>query len=316
MGVIKVLITGAAGLVGSYLAEMCVEAGYETVGIDNFFRGSIKNLDGVIKKSNFKFIKASILDINGILNEPFDCVAHLAAVVATRHFYESALDTYSINLNGTKVMLDWAKKNKVKKFVNASSSEIYGHPQRIPTREDTPSFFDSTETTTRWSYALGKMLAEHIANCYKTDFSVSHLRFANIYGPRDIDESHVIPCMLINVHKGNKIIVNKNADKIRRSFLYATDAANAAFLAMSRFESGESFNVGSSSEITIAGLLKLIFELCRKNVEVEFSLTRAGDPERRLLDMAKSREKLGFLAEVSLIEGIKQTYEAVKIFHG
>jgi len=305
------LITGAAGLVGSYLSEICVESGFEVTAIDNFFRGDIKNLSAVINSPGFKFIEGDILDIGSLPLAEFDCVFHMAAVVATKFFYEGALDTFNNNCYGTKIMLDWAAAHKVKKFVNASSSEIYGHAQKIPTDEVTPSLFDAVENTPRWSYALGKMLAEHIGNCYKDRFGICHLRYANIYGPRDIEENHVIPYLLKNIHEGRKIKINKNASSVRRSFLYASDAANAAFLAAKNGVSGESYNIGSDHELSIAELVAAAFEICSAEVEVEYSLERAGDPERRLLDISKARKTLGFDPAVTLEEGMKKTYEAI-----
>ncbi len=312
MSGIKVLITGAAGLVGSYLCEICLEAGYKVTGIDNFFRGSIQNLKNALHSSKFKFIEGDILNGPAIPGGGFDCVFHLAAVVATKFFYEGVIDTFETNCRGTKIMLDWSAENGVKKFINASSSEIYGHAQKIPTDELTPAYFDAVEITPRWSYALGKMLGEHIANSYSRRFKVCHLRYANIYGPRDIDENHIIPYLLKNIHENRKIIVNKNADHIRRSFLYATDAAIAAFqAAINGAGCGEAYNIGSIEEISINDLIQKAFQICSKKVEIEYSLERSGDPARRLLDITRAKEKLGFIPEVNLDYGMRKTYEAI-----
>lgn len=286
-------------------------AGYEVTALDNLFRGEMSNLEEVSGAPGFKFVKGDILDIASMGLSGFDAVFHMAAVVATRYFYEGAMETFTNNCLGTKVMLEWAKSSGVKVFVNASSSEIYGHPQAVPTPETCPSHFDAVETTPRWSYAMGKALAEHLANCFKNDMTVSNLRYANIYGPRDIDENHVIPYFLRSVYGGRKVVVNREASRIRRTFLYAKDAAEAAFLASKRAASGESFNIGSAEEVTIEELLRLVFKICSKEAEVEYSLNRPGDPERRLLDMSKAREKLGFVPAVSLAEGVRRTYEAI-----
>lgn len=308
----KTLITGAAGLTGSYLAEKCLAAGEQVIGIDNFFRGTMDNLAEIKDNKNFEFINGDILDIEKMNLKDVNKIYHLAAIVPTKYFYEAPVDTYMVNCHGTKVMIDWALKNGVEKFVNASSSEIYGHPQSIPTTELTPTHYDAVETTTRWSYAQGKILTEHIGNFYKDKINICHLRYANVYGPRDIDDNHVIPYLINRVLRSEKIIINKDADKIKRTFLYMTDCADATYLAMEKSPSGESYNIGSDQEVTIQQLLNIIFEITGKTTEVEYSLSRVGDPQRRLLDISKAKGMLGVDIKVSLEEGIGQTVHWMK----
>ncbi|BDR67481.1 UDP-glucose 4-epimerase [Clostridium tetani] len=311
----KTLITGVAGLTGSYLVEKCLAEGEQVIGIDNLFRGTMSNLEGVMNDKNFQFIKGDVLDISKMELKDIDRIYHLAAIVPTKYFYEAPVDTYMINCHGTKVMIDWALKNNVKKFVNASSSEIYGHPQRIPTDELTPTLYDAVEITPRWSYAQGKILTEHIGNYYKDKIDICHLRYANVYGPRDIDDNHVIPYLINRVLRGEKIIINKDADKIKRTFLYMSDCSDATYLAMQNSPSGESYNIGSNQEVTIQQLLDMIFKITGKTIEVEYSLHREGDPQRRLLDTTKAKKMLGMEIKVSLEEGIRKTSEWIKKYY-
>lgn len=308
----RTLITGVAGLVGSYLAEKCLEAGEEVVGIDNFFRGTAGNIEKISRNGRFKFIEGDVLDIEKLGLEGIGRVYHMAAIVPTRYFYEAPVATFDVNCYGTRLMVEWAVRNGVESFVNASSSEIYGHPQIVPTPETAPSCFDSVGKTTRWSYALGKLMGEHIGNHFKEKIRICHLRYANVYGPRDIDPEHVIPYIISKVLAGEKVVLHKNAASIRRTFLYASDCAEATRLAMQKAPSGESFNIGSAEEITIADLASLIGEIAGAKPEIEYSLLRPGDPERRLLDTGRSRETLGFSPATPLREGVGETFDWMK----
>lgn len=311
----KTLITGVAGLTGSYLSEKCIEAGEQVIGIDNFFRGNLDNLKKIIDNKNFEFIKGDILDIEKMNIKDVNKVYNLAAIVPTKYFYEAPVDTYMVNCHGTKLMIDWALKNNVQRFVNASSSEIYGHPQKVPTDELTPSHYDAVGETTRWSYAHGKILTEHIGNFYKDKINICHLRYANVYGPRDIDDNHVIPYIIGKVLANEKVILNKKANEIKRTFLYMTDCADASYLAMEKSPSGESYNIGSDHEVTIKELLDTICEITGKKANVEYSLERSGDPKRRLLDIKKAKEILGVEIKVSLEDGLKETIKWMKKAH-
>jgi nucleoside-diphosphate-sugar epimerase len=305
------LITGAAGLTGSFLAERCLEAGDEVIGIDNFFRGTRQNLEGALRHPRFRFLEADIRDIERLPLAGVERVFHLAAIVPTRYFYEAPVDTYLVNCHGTKRVLDWALAQGAKTFVNASSSEIYGHPVEVPTTELTPSHFDAAEKTTRWSYALGKLLTEHIGNFHKARIDICHLRYANVYGPRDIDDNHVIPYLIGRVLRGQPVVLNKNAREITRSFLYMTDCAAATYLAL-RSPTGESYNVGSPVEVTLQELVETIFRLAGRSVPIEYSLERPGDPRRRLLDTSKARRMLGYAPVVSLEDGLGETMAWMK----
>jgi len=311
----KILITGVAGLVGSYLAEKCLDEGEEVVGIDNFFRGSMRNLENVSGNRRFTFIEDDIINIGKLDLNGVGRIYHLAAIVPTKYFYSAPVETFNVNCYATKLMIEWAVANGVEKFVNASSSEIYGHPQQVPTPEQAPSFFDPVEKTARWSYALGKLMGEHIGNHYKNIISICHLRYANVYGPRDIDPEHVIPYIISKVLDGEKIVLNRNASRIRRTFLYATDCAVATRLAMDKSPSGVSFNIGATEEISICELASMIFEIAGSRSDVEYSLERPGDPSRRLLDIGRAKETLGFVPSTPLREGVRKTFEWMKKLH-
>lgn len=307
----KILITGCCGLIGSYLTEMCVNAGHEVVGIDNLSRGSLTNIKNILGSKNFEFQSIDIRKIEYLtIKKPKfspDVVIHLAAVVPTKFFYEGEIETFLNNVWGTYCMLNWANYSSVKKFINGSSSEIYGHPIEIPTKEETVSVFDNPLETSRWSYAQGKLLTEHLGNrfsTFKKDFSVTHLRYANIYGPKDLEDNHVIPYIINRVLRNEKLVMSEYATQTRRTFIHARDCAEATLLSMN--VNNETLNIGSQEEVTVSELVEMIFELVGKRVEIEYSLERKGDPERRYLDISKEKKLLNWEPKISLREGLKE----------
>jgi nucleoside-diphosphate-sugar epimerase len=315
---LAILITGVAGLTGSYLAEKCIENGETVIGIDNLFRGTKQNLESILSHERFTFIEDDILNIHRYTEQfsnKIHEIYHLAAVVPTKYFYEEPVMTFENNCLATKIMIEWGIKIGATKFVNASSSEVYGHPQEIPTKETTPTYYDAVEITPRWSYAQGKILTEHIGNYYKDKIAICHLRYANVYGPRDIDENHVIPYILNKLIKNEEIHLNKKADTIKRTFLYMTDCANATYLAMKYMKSGISYNIGSSEEVTIHELFKTCLQVMQDlgvasdEGNIIYDIERVGDPTRRVLDITRAKQELGISIDTSLYDGIRRTGE-------
>ena len=308
------LITGVAGLTGAHLVRECLANGDTVVGVDNLFRGKKENIVEVIDDKSFRFIECDFRDyINNPASETkFDGIYHLAAIVPTKYFYEEPELTYEVNCRGTHEIFKWAIKHGIKRFINASSSEIYGHAKDFPTKETALSIYDAVEGTVRWSYAHGKILTEYLLNHYSKDIEVCHLRYANVYGPYDDDDHHVIPYMLNCIARGADVNLNKQSNEIRRSFLYMSDCAIATRLAMLHMKTGTSYNIGNPEETTISNL----WQVCLKAMseagitygkQPKYDVSRAGDPTRRVLDISRAKEHLGYSPVVMLEGGIKRT---------
>lgn len=315
----NVLITGVAGLTGAHLARKCLACGDTVTGVDNYFRGTERNIQELFSHKNFIFYNEDFRTfIQYNRPDPFEEIYHLAAIVPTRYFYEAPELTYEVNCHGTYLLFRWALQGGARRFVNASSSEIYGHPQQTPIREDMPSSYDSVETTTRWSYAHGKILTEYLLNAHKEQIALCHLRYANVYGPYDVDPHHVIPYMLLCLWENKPITLSENANEVKRSFLYMSDCADATYLAMKKMTSGTSYNIGNPEEVSV----RQLWELAKEIAEEEFSLAyghqpsytlkRAGDPQRRVLDIQRAKSQLGYTPRVSLREGLQKTARWMK----
>lgn len=335
------LITGVAGTTGSQILDLLLESedvkrGERVIlGVDNFFRGSLANIVTQLQKSPGKFYffekdfreisecasRRLVLDEDKDLICRIDEVYHMAAVVPTHYFYDSPDLTYEVNCKGTIDLFNWCLNTGVKRFVVGSSSEIYGHisPEDLPAKETTMSHFDSEEDSTRWSYAEGKLLTEHYLNHYKKDMErVCHLRFANTYGPRDLDDNHVLPYLINCVVNHKEIHLNKDSDHFFRTFLNNHDSARACVEVMNKGKNGVAYNVGSEEEVSITNLLKLICEIGHEDYGIDTSdlkvikdIDRPGDPRRRVLDTTRLFEDTGFRPVVSLREGIRQMFDKV-----
>lgn len=337
------VITGVCGTTGSQILDYLSKENKEildgqrvVVGVDNLFRGCIDNIrshfntkyfiyqfssfeNAFLSKTSDGRWKIPAKKIIGSEEYVIDEIYHMAAVVPTKYFYERPDLTYKVNCQGTIDLFDWARDNGVRRFIVGSSSEIYGHikDEDIPAKEITKSNFDSEEVSTRWSYAQGKLLTEHYLNHFKGDMErVCHLRFANTYGPRDMDDNHILPYLVNCVVNGREIHINKNADRIRRTFLNNQDSARACVELMSKGKNGAAYNVGSMEEITIENLLLTImtigsrdFGLNTGEIKVVRDISRPGDPVRRVLDTSRLKKDTGFEPCVRLETGIRSMFE-------
>lgn len=327
------LITGVAGTTGSqildYLAETEeVKSGRRNiVGIDNFFRGNIDNIKDHLSKPYFKFFEEDFRLLYQIpaYSQAYDYlhdldeIYHMAAIVPTRYFYERPDLTYEINCQGTIDLFNWAIEFGVDRFIVGSSSEIYGHIESkdFPAKEDTMSHFDSEELSTRWSYAEGKLLTEHYLNHFKDKIKVCHLRFANTYGVRDLDDNHVLPYLVNRICRDEDAIINKYAEVYKRTFLNNKDSARACIEIMKNGKSGLAYNVGSSEEISILKLVNKIISIYEQKTGLKYTgklipeIERPGDPLRRVLSVERLYNDTGFIPKITLDEGINEMIDVV-----
>lgn len=346
-----ILVTGCAGNTGSYVCELLLKNKDNlVVGIDNFFRGIRANLNNFINNDRFMFLESDIQritankfgfvfevpmsayiikpnfreltyvtsvpakDVSVVTIKSIEEVYNLAAVVPTKYFYERPDLTYKVNCESAIRLFDNSMKLKVKKFLNASSSEIYGHNAE-DAKETNQQVYDSVDTSTRWSYAHGKILTEYYMNYFKEKIYVVHLRYANCYGERDLDENHVLPYILNKFVKGEVAHLNEKPDDYYRSYLYMTDAAEATVACMNNGKSGTAYNVGTRQMISVRELA----ELCKGVAEgkgytpqIKYDMPeRPGDPHKRVLDITRITEDTGWTPKVNLLKGIENTLEWV-----
>lgn len=312
----RILVTGGAGYIGSHLADVLLKDGHTVYALDDLSTGRIANIQHLLDLDRFHFVNDTILDgeLMDHLIAGVDQVYHLAAVVGVKHVVGDPLRTIQINVTGTEIVLEKARRHW-KRTVIASSSEVYGKNPNLPWSEEDDCLLGST-TVSRWSYALSKCIDEHCAWAHARDgFPVSIVRYFNSYGPR-IDPNgygSVVARFITQAISGQPITVYGDGLQ-SRCFTYIADTVRGTMLAGTVPEAiGKAFNIGANQETTISDLAKLVRTLVRSDSEiVHVPYERAfgdgfEDTPRRIPDIDRATQTLGFRAETPLAEGLEAT---------
>jgi len=314
---VKALITGGAGFIGSHLGDSLLARGWQVTAVDNLSKGRVEVIEHNIGRDDFEFVEMDCGDLEHLLEvgEGADVVANLAATKIPR--YGSALDNLTINIAVNRNALEVAHQNKAK-FVLASTSDVYGKNPDLPFREDGNCVIGPS-TTPRWAYGITKLCDEQMAFAYQDEFGspVVILRYFGSYGERQYLNWWGGPqgVFLEEISKGEPIEVHGDGEQTR-CFTHIDDMVEATSRAIERPEAnGEIINIGSDNEISIKDLAILMHELSGVGGEpkIEFvpyeSFSRDyQDVRRRIPDLTKQREILGYEAQISLEEGIRRLW--------
>jgi UDP-glucose 4-epimerase len=308
----KTLITGGAGFVGSHLAEALLARGDEVYVLDNLSTGSIENIEHLKGQAQFHYSIESIMSepVTAELVDRVDVVYHLAAAVGVRLIVESPVNTIETNVHGTEMILKLANKKK-KKVIVASTSEVYGKSEVVPFREDADLVMGPTSKG-RWSYACSKAIDEFLALAYHKEkrLPVVVVRLFNTVGPRQTGRyGMVIPNLVKQALLGHPLTVFGDGTQ-RRCFTYISDVVGALItLAEVGGAVGEVFNIGNDrEEITIMDLARRV--QARTGTKSEIVLVPYDtayeegfeDMQRRVPDLAKIRALIGYEPRVQLDE--------------
>ena len=311
----RIGVTGAAGFIGSHLCALLVEEGYEVVGVDNMSMGSLLNLEPILRHPRFRLelLDCTIRRELRVAFEGCDAIAHLAAQKIPR--YEGALMTLESNVAGVNAACGAALALDAD-FLLVSTSDVYGNAP-APLREDGPIVL-GPPTTRRWAYATSKLYDEHVALALAEErgLRVTILRLFNVYGPNNHLSWWGGPVVTFAeaLLAGDPIEVHGDGQQVR-TFTYVGDTARALLLALRSPQArGEVINVGASSPVTILELARLIQAQLgipgplRAHFLPYAALPgRYQDVRRRIPDVSKARELLGFEAEVELADGLRRT---------
>lgn len=312
----EILITGAAGFIGSNLAKGLLEGGHSVIGLDNLSQGFLLNIENIKEHPGFRFIEGDVRD-EGLLEKVTagcDLIIHLAAFKIPR--YSDALDTLLINAMGTKVVLDAAVKNKVAKAMIASTSDVYGKNPAVPFSEDSDLVIGRPEVK-RWSYAISKMFEEQLVFGYHERYGIDAvaMRFFGGYGPNQ----HLTwwggpQSVFISAALDNEPISIHGDGMQTRSFTYISDHVNGIIACAEKKEANNQvFNLGNTHEITIKDLGIKIWNMIRPNSEPKLNFIpyetfgKYEDVPRRVPNIEKARSLLGFEPRVDLDDGLSVT---------
>lgn len=312
----RILVTGGAGYIGSNLVDTLLAGGHEVFVVDNLSTGRISNIQHLMGHDRFHFVNDTILNENLMdrIVAQVDRVYHLAAVVGVKYVVEDPLHGIYTNVKGTEVVLERAFKYW-KRTVIASSSEVYGKSVDVPLQEEADRLLGST-TVARWSYAMSKAIDEHFAFAYADKgLPVSVVRYFNSYGPRLDPRGYgsVIAKFITQARLGQPITVFEDGQQTR-CFTYIADTVQGTILAGTAPRAlGQVFNIGSSTETKIVDLARMIRQLVGSDsqiVEVPYRNVFGENFEetrRRVPDVNRAADLLGFRAETPLEEGLRQT---------
>ncbi len=303
------LITGGAGFIGSHIVERLLKESHFVKVLDNFFSGKLENLSFTQGVSNFELIKGDIRDkaTCDAACQNIDYVLHQAALRSVPKSMKDPESYNDVNIGGTLNMLQAAAKNKVKRFVMASSSSVYGDTDKFPEREDVYPLLISP-------YALSKLAGEYYCRIFSEHFGLETvcLRYFNVFGPRQaLDDEYavVIPkfihCIL---HDQQPPIFGTG--KQSRDFTYIDNVVEANLLsAVTPGLKHEVFNVANGRDNTVLQLVEQLNKIIGKNIQPKLLPVRAGDVFRTCADIFKIESKLGFKAKVSFEDGLKITVD-------
>jgi len=304
----KVLITGAAGFIGSHLCERLLAGGWNVVGVDNFddfYDPGIKreNIKICLENPDFRLVEADIRDsaaMDGAVGDDIDVIVHLAAKAGVRPSIEQPLLYADVNVNGTMVLLEAAKKHKIGKFVFASSSSIYGNNRKVPfSEEDNVDFPISPYAATKKACELLCHTYHHLEN-----MSVTCLRYFTVYGPRQRPD--------LAIHKFAKLIEQGRAipvygdGSMMRDFTYIDDIIDGTTAAIEKCNGFNIYNLGESQPITVNDLIAEIEKALGKKAVREKLPPQPGDVERTYADVTKAEKDLGYKPSTSIRDGLEK----------
>jgi len=305
----RILVTGAAGFIGSNLTDILLKQGAEVIGIDNLSYGRKKNLHEALKNPNFTFYIKDIRDNNFILEicKEINIIYHEAAFTSVPLSIKKPLDCNDVNVNGTLNILNAARIRDVEKIIFASSCAVYGDNPNLPTKEDMICMPNSP-------YANSKLAAESYVILFHKIYGLNtiSLRYFNVYGPRQKDSpySGVISIWLGKIHRNEDLIIYGDGEQMR-DFIFIKDVVAANLLAgMKKKIFGEILNIASNLPITINKLANIMRKVCGKeNLKVQYTNPRLGDIEYSYGDISKAQEILNFEPKYNLESGLKEYYD-------
>jgi UDP-glucuronate decarboxylase len=301
----KVLVTGGAGFVGSFLCDRLIDEGHEVIAIDNFFTGSKENLSQLSDETNFELIRHDI--VKPILLE-VDWIFNLACPASPIHYQYNPVKTVKTNVMGTLNMLGLAKRLKAR-ILQASTSEVYGDPQVHPQLE---SYFGNVNPIgLRSCYDEGKRVAETLMMDYhrQSQVDVKIVRIFNTYGPRmHPEDGRVVSNFIVAALKGEPITIHGDGLQ-SRSFCYVTELVDAMYRMMNTENFTGPVNTGNPGEFTIIELAETVLKMTNSSSKLVKVEARPDDPGRRQPDITLAKEKLGWEPEIKLKEGLKPTIE-------
>lgn len=309
------LITGGSGFIGSHLAEALLSRGDEVTVLDNLSTGSRSNLALCTDRPGFRFVQGSVLDALLVdeLVSRCDVVVHLAAAVGVKLILEQPLRSLTTNLRGSEIVIEAALRYG-RKIMIASTSEIYGKNSSGSLNEESDRILGSPSVA-RWAYSAAKGIDEVLANIYHRERGLPTIvvRLFNTVGPRQTGAYGMVIPRLVRQALSDKPLTVFGDGCQTRCFTHVADAVRGIVLLLDHEAAvGQTFNIGSSHEVSIADLARLIIDRCGSSETVEFIPYEQAYPpgfedmERRVPDTTRIRSLVGWQPDHSLDDILKE----------
>lgn len=300
----RVLITGAAGFLGSHLVDRFIAEGYDVVGMDNFITGSPDNIAHLLGNPKFSFAKHDVTTFMYVAG-PLDGVLHFASPASPIDYLELPIQTLKVGSLGTHTALGLAKA-KGARFLLASTSEVYGDPQVHPQTEDYWGHVNPVGP--RGVYDEAKRFAEAMTMAYHRTHGVDTriARIFNTYGPRmRARDGRVVSNFIVQALKGESLTIYGDGSQTR-SFCYASDLVEGI---LRLFERGDAdpVNVGNPVEFTVRELAELILKLTGSTSRLIERPLPTDDPKVRRPDISRAQGLLDWTPQISLEQGLTKT---------
>ncbi|KAJ5287064.1 hypothetical protein N7478_002750 [Penicillium angulare] len=308
---LRILVTGAAGFLGSHLVDFLLKKGHQVIGIDSFQTGSPANLEHLEKNSKFKLISHNIqMPLEGLGLENIDQIFNLACPASPIHYQRDPISTLKTCFQGIENILELAKANKIC-VLHTSTSEVYGDPQVHPQPE---SYWGNVNPFgARSCYDEGKRVAEALCYAYQEKYPDLQIRIArifNTYGPRMAhSDGRVVSSFIGDALAGQPIKITGDGTATR-SFQYITDCVEGLYRLMNS-DYAAPVNIGNPGEFKIREFAEIIVdmvaELGMPRVPITYLPRPADDPNTRKPDITRAKEVLGWEPEVKLKDGLVET---------
>jgi dTDP-glucose 4,6-dehydratase len=301
----RVVITGAAGFIGSHLSEALLSRDYEVIGVDNLLTGATANISHLVNR-DFTFIKHDVTNYIYI-EGPVDAVLHWASPASPIDYMELPIPTLKVGALGTHKALGLAKA-KGARFVLASTSEVYGDPLEHPQKE---TYWGNVNPVgPRGVYDEAKRFAEAMTMAYHRYHALDTkiVRIFNTYGPRmRVNDGRAVPAFMSQALRNEDLTVFGDGTQTR-SFTYITDLVDGIIRLMLSGEN-DPINIGNPRETTIEEIAKMIIQMTGSRSQIIYKPLPTDDPKVRQPDITRARTLLGWEPKVELEEGLVKTIE-------
>ena len=308
----RILITGAAGFLGSHLCDRFIAEGYQVVGMDNLITGDIKNIEHLFPLQQFEFYNHDVSNFVHVSGQ-LDYILHFASPASPIDYLKIPIQTLKVGSLGTHNLLGLAKEKKAR-FLIASTSEVYGDPTIHPQPED--YWGNVNPVGPRSVYDEAKRFQEAITMAYHTFHGLETriVRIFNTYGPRmRLNDGRVLPAFIGQALRGEDLTIFGDGTQTR-SFCYVDDLVEGIYRLL-HSDYVYPVNIGNPNEITINDFAQEIIKLTGTNQKIVYLPLPQDDPKQRQPDITKAYEILNWSPKIDRKDGLKITYEYFNNFN-